>query len=218
MAGYGCCDRSIRVRVLMPSTSRIPTTATTTTSRRFSPLSMPPCPACTTGSTSALRRTGTVDASTGVPVAAGLDRAGAGGRRIRLSVLYGARAVAAGKERHAIAGKPANRIFPEHPAGTAENLATTAGFVSRECPVAQGDGDRALPAGRAGGGPVAGGRGRPGIRGAGAIRRRQRTDRPGRPWLRAARAGLSCASDFPSADRDRNHRGAAARLRADRQR
>ena len=99
-----------------------------------------------------------------------------------------------------------------------KTLAATAGFVGAERAVAQGDGNRALPDRRAGAGPAAGGRGRAGVRGAGALRRRRRADGPRRPRLRAARARRPCAADPPPARRHRHHHGTAARLRADRAR
>ena len=48
----------------------------------------------------------------GVPAAAGLDSAGAGGHRVHLPVLYGARAVAAGKEHHDDRGKTSRSSIP----------------------------------------------------------------------------------------------------------
>ena len=148
------------------------------------------------------------------PAAAGLDSADPGGRRLHLLVLYGARAVAAGKEHQDVAGEPADRIFPQHCARSAENLSATAGFVSTGRAVASGDGDGALPARRSGAGTAAGRGCRPGFRSAGAVRRRRRADRSRRPWLRAARAGLPRPADRPSAAGDGDHHGAAARLRA----
>src|SRR6201997_1678599 len=160
--GYGSFGHSIRARVPMPSTSTTPTTATRKTSRTFWPSSRPRGPACMTGSTNDWRGTDTLDAplpvTPGVPAAAGLDSAGAGGDRLHLPVLHGARALAARQEQQDVTGKPPNRVFPHHPAGAGENPAATSGFVGVGSTVAPGDSDRALPARRSSAGPAAGGR------------------------------------------------------------
>ena len=180
----------------------------------FTPSSRPRCRACTTGSTSGSAQNGTrLMRRLAVSAAPGLDRAGPGGRRLRVSVLYGARAVAAGQEHQDVAGEPPDRIFAEHRAGSVENAAAAAGFVGIRRAVAPGHRNRSLPAGRAGAGPVAGDRREAGIRGAGAVRRRRWTDRPGRPRLRAAPGGVSCPADPPPARADGDHHGAAAQLR-----
>src|SRR5947209_18323614 len=174
--GSACCGRAIHARAPIPSTSTTPTTATTATSRTFSPSSRPPCPGCTPGSTNDSRKTDRLDAAfeggPGFPAAAGLGGPGTGGHRLHLPVLHGARALAAGKEHQDIAGEPPDRVLPEQPAGAAENPTTPAGFVEHWRAVASGDGDRALPARRASAGSPAGGRGGPGVRGAGTVRRR----------------------------------------------
>ncbi len=94
-----------------------------------------------------------------------------------------------------------------------ENAFAASGFIGTRRAMAQSDGDRALPAGQATGGPAAGGRRRPGDGGAAAVRRRRRPDRPGRPRLRAATAGFAGAADRATARRDGDHHGTPARLR-----
>ena len=99
-------------------------------------------------------------------------------------------------------------------AGAVENSVAAARFIGSRRAVAQSDGDWALPAGQAGGGPVAGCRRGPGHGGAAAFRRRRRPHRVGRPRLRAARARLPGTADRPAAARDGDDHGASARLRA----
>src|SRR6202034_4627754 len=153
--GSGCCDPSTPVLALSFSMSTTPTTATTTTSRPPLPRSRPRCPDCTRGSTSSSHRTGTADAPPGLPAAAGLDCAGRGGDRIHLLVLQRARPVAAGKEHQNVAGERPNPAVADDSASSIENAFAAAGFISARRTVAPSDGDRALPAGQATGGPLA---------------------------------------------------------------
>src|SRR3984885_3108758 len=177
--GSGCCDPSTPVLALSFSMSTTPTTATTTTSRPPLPRSRPRCPDCIRGSTSSSRGTDTADAPPGLPAAAGLDCAGRGGDRIHLLVLQRARPVAAGKEHQNVAGERPDPAVADDSAGSVENAVAASGFIGTRRTVAQSDGFRALPAGQATGGAVAGGRGRPGDGGVAAVRRRRGPDRPG---------------------------------------
>ena len=133
-------------------------------------------PGCTPGSTNAWpMRDSRADAALEFRIQAGLGGPGARRGGVRLPVLHRAGTLAAGQEHQDLAGEPSDPGLAERRPGAGDGVAAAPGFVGARCPVAPGDGHRALPTCRCRRcSPGSGSSGLARLRGAGALRRRRR--------------------------------------------